>query len=94
MQTWTETKPIKEVEACGRFFFVEVELTLSRDMAYGADADGNRGVMRETIEDWKIDAIFDLETGMDVTDEWKENEELKRQLAEKMQQLQDAYRRL
>ena len=46
--------------------------------------------IREQIyKDFRDDIIKDLDQDM-----LKENEELKRQLAEKMQQLQDAYRRM
>ena len=56
-------------------FQVEVILEMEKDW-YGADADGNRGTIQEVLKDWSVESIQDLGTGEDVTEKWKDNENL------------------
>lgn len=57
---------------------VDVELTIEKDPAYGADCDGTRGSMRETVTDVRIIDIFDLEQdGQDVTAELQGDPEIR-----------------
>lgn len=80
LQNWTEYRTIKdiqiEVNGVTRNLEVEVKIDLVRDCSYGADADGNRGVKVSVIDDWNIEAIFDLDSGENVTQELEANVEL------------------
>jgi hypothetical protein len=49
-----------------------VAVELERGL-YGADADGNRGEYRNFMVGYAVDQIFDLETGHDVTEQFKRN---------------------
>lgn len=69
--TWTEFKTLTiDEDFTDGPLLVEVRLSKERAL-YGADADGRRGEVRDFIEDVNIEAVYDLETGADVTDKWK-----------------------
>lgn len=57
-------------------FKVEIKKIIVRDNDYGSDRDGNRGVRRYSIDEWEIENILNVETGKDVTEEFKNNIEL------------------
>lgn len=79
MSCWKEHKTIRgiEIEEEGNdqmlLLQAEVEVTMCRDMNYGADADGNRGMRQDFIDGWEIESIFDLDSGEDVTENFKDN---------------------
>lgn len=62
------------VEVDDRFLLVEFSVEIVREPKWGEDADGNRGMPVEFVDDWGIDAIFDEETGENVTDKYRNNQ--------------------
>jgi hypothetical protein len=73
---YREFKTIKEiyVDDGQKIHCLQAEVSLEKEMAiYGADADGRRGEAREEITDFKIEGIWDLESGDEVTDQFKDS---------------------
>ena len=69
---WSEFRELKlEIEHVN--LQAEIEIFFARDTNYGADADGRRGIDARFIEDFKINGVWDLETGNDVTEAYSRN---------------------
>lgn len=50
----------------GKDYAIAAELTVHDDPDYGADADGNRGETRKSVEDVSVQSLVDTETGEDI----------------------------
>lgn len=52
-----------------------VRFDYERDYNYGADADGNRGIVSDFVVGYEIEGVYDLETG-DERDDLKKDSDL------------------
>lgn len=75
--SWTENQTIElEVEhpsSPDEVLVLQAEVckTIVRHNNWGANADGRFGVTRYEIEEWEIETILDITTGLDVTEKFK-----------------------
>jgi len=68
---WTVTKQLEFLYGPDdKEYTADLTITIVSDNNYGSDADGNRGVYREDIDDYTIDSVAD-ENGksVEITDE-------------------------
>ena len=70
--SWREFRTVKDLCFDGRTLQAEVWLDLEMGV-YGADADGRRGEKTNFVNSWGYEGIWDLDTGEDLTLEFKSN---------------------
>lgn len=88
MSSWTQLHTFKDVEVTFgdevELLLIEIEATYSRGW-YGGD--GHLGEMQTNIEGWKVEAIWDVDTGADVTDMYKDKPEIEKAIEQEIKKL-------